>query len=346
VPPSVCPRCGSANACTLPGSNPAAFACWCQAVRLPAKSQPPLVAERAGCLCAACLEAIGAEGVFPTRDPGGRAALRLRHGRHSALIALCGAQVLDFRDGDTDLLWTAGAASYLPGKPVRGGIPLVFPWFGDHPTDTGKPAHGFARNLDWQLAQATAAASIELVTDSNTATLRLWPHHFRLRFGAALQDAGLELFLQATNTDAAPWRGELALHSYFAVGDVHTASVHGLENVPFTEHAAAPAAGIDPMVPLRFTAETDRIYQGVPPRIAIAAPALDRRLLLESNASSAIVWNPWAAKAARLPQLAAGDWQHFVCVESGDVRQAAWTLQPGESRRLTLRMAAADGAGR
>lgn len=308
-------------------------------MRLPPADPTAAATNASACLCAACLEAIGAEGVFPTQDPGGRPALRLRRGKQSALVALCGAQVLDYRQGDNDLLWTAGAASYQPGKPVRGGIPLVFPWFGDHPTDARLPAHGFARNLDWQLQHASADASLELMAHSNDATRRLWPHEFRLRLTVALRDDGLEVGFEASNTGTSPWSCEVALHSYFAVGAVQEATVHGLEGLPFTEHAAAPAPQVDPTVPLRFEAETDRIFQGVPPRLAIHAPALGRRLELLANGNSAIVWNPWPAKAARLPQMVPEDWQRFVCVESGDVRQAAWQLHPGASRKLTLRIA-------
>jgi len=30
-------------------------------------------------------------------------------------------------------------------RAIHGGVPVCFPWFGNHPTDATKPAHGFAR---------------------------------------------------------------------------------------------------------------------------------------------------------------------------------------------------------
>ena len=39
-------------------------------------------------------------------------------------------------------------------KPIRGGVPICFPWFGPHATDRSAPGHGFARLLDWTLVEA------------------------------------------------------------------------------------------------------------------------------------------------------------------------------------------------
>ena len=173
-------------------------------------------------------------GVTRTQDPGGRAAIRLDGPAGSALVALCGAQVLWFRDGSGDVLWTASNSEYAKGKPVRGGVPLVFPWFGDHPTDKKMPAHGFARSLEWQMAEANAGPRVVLTTQDDATTRALWPHSFALRFAIDLR-AGLRMELQIQNTGNAPFRCEEALHTYFAVGDVQQASVHGLEGVPFTD---------------------------------------------------------------------------------------------------------------
>ena len=40
---------------------------------------------------------------------------------------------------------------FTPGKAIRGGVPIIFPWFGAR--EGGKPgtAHGFARSMEWQV---------------------------------------------------------------------------------------------------------------------------------------------------------------------------------------------------
>src|SRR5690606_38931121 len=88
------------------------------------------------------------------QDPGGRATLRLEHEGDTAGVALAGAQVLSYVRAGRDVLWTASQARYEADQPVRGGVPLVFPWFGPHPQDPAGPAHGFARNRTWRLVHA------------------------------------------------------------------------------------------------------------------------------------------------------------------------------------------------
>jgi D-hexose-6-phosphate mutarotase len=275
-------------------------------------------------------------GISRVTDPGGRDAVRMEGPGGSVLVSLCGAQVLSWLTATGDVLWTASHPEHKKGKPVRGGIPLVFPWFGDHPTDKSLPAHGFARSLEWQLTDAKPGKSIVLETHDDATTRALWPHAFRLQLAVTLSDT-LRLQLAVQNTGQAPFRCEEALHSYFSVGDVHSASVHGLEGVPCTETAVAPEASWDPKAPLHFRAETDRVFHGVPDQLSLHAPTLRRVVgLTTRGAQSAIVWNPWPAKCAKLSQMAADDWQHFVCVESANVKQHALELAPGQRHVLSL----------
>lgn len=276
--------------------------------------------------------------VILCKDPGGRPAVRLSHGDDEALVALCGAQVLSWRHRGHDVLWTASKAEYLPGKPVRGGVPVVWPWFGFHATDDKKPQHGFARNLDWQIERTGPGAEVTLVVADDATTRALWPHAFALRLCVSLGDV-LLIELTTTNLGTTPFRCEEALHTYFAVGDIHTASVQGFENVPFTEHAADPEGPWDRGAPQRFRAETDRVFQHVPAFAVIRAPALGRAVTLHApDAHSAIVWNPWPAKTARLSQMAPDDWQRFVCVETANCKELGLEIAPGASHRLALEL--------
>src|SRR5690242_10501395 len=76
----------------------------------------------------------------------GLQALRLKGGGSEALVYLHGGHVASFRSAEHgELLFTSAHAVYAPGKAIRGGVPLCFPWFGAHPTRPELPAHGFAR---------------------------------------------------------------------------------------------------------------------------------------------------------------------------------------------------------
>lgn len=281
-------------------------------------------------------------GIAQVVDPGGREALRLFTEDSEVLVSLLGAQVLTWRKAGHDVLWTASNAEHAPGKPVRGGIPIVFPWFGDHPTDPTLPAHGFARNLAFCVAATTPDPSLTLELTDTEASLAMWPHSFRLQFVIELCDH-LRIEWKIQNTGTEPFECEEALHSYYTVGSVHSAEVRGLLGVAYTEHAAAPEPGWDNHQPLRFRAETDRIFQGVPSQIAIDAPEVARTIRLATEqADSAIVWNPWPAKTARLSQMAADDWERFVCVESANVREGAVRLAPGDSHDMSLTISLSD----
>lgn len=277
-------------------------------------------------------------GLARTKDPGGRDALTLSLGDSTVQIAMLGAQILSWRVAARDVLWSASKAAYEPGKPVRGGVPLVFPWFGDHPNDKKLPAHGFARNLEWRIAHANNGPEVVLETNDDATTRAMWPHAFRLRlsisFAAPTQ---LRLVFTVENSGDREFSFEAALHTYFSVGDVATATVHGLEGVTFTEQAAAPEAKWDPRQPLAFRAETDRIFQGVPDRLELRAPALSRTVTLATrDARSAIVWNPWPAKTAKLSQMAPDDWKTFCCIETANVREHTVKLAAGAAHRMSL----------
>lgn len=325
---------GSVRACTT---------CWCANVTIDrdALARVPGVARDRACLCRRCATGEADPAAALAKDPGGREAVVLRGSGGTAMVALDGAQVLSWRPdhaGD-DVLWSGSRAEFAPQKPVRGGVPLVFPWFGDHPDDRQKPAHGFARNLTWRLAECGPGPLATLALADDAATRALWPHRFALRFTVSTA-RGLELTLAIANTGKEPMRCEAAFHTYFAVGDVHRAVVHGLAGVPFVETASAPESPPpDQGSPLHFRAETDRVFQGVPDKLRIAVPALARSISLATRgADSAIVWNPWPAKCARLSQLAADDWTKFVCVETACVRERAIQLAPGAEHTMSLRL--------
>src|SRR5262245_58558824 len=77
---------------------------------------------------------------------GGLAVAEINNSYAATTVALQGGHVISYRPhGQQPVLWVSQRSAYQPGKAIRGGIPVCWPWFGAHPTDTTKPAHGFAR---------------------------------------------------------------------------------------------------------------------------------------------------------------------------------------------------------
>lgn len=276
-------------------------------------------------------------GISRTTDPGGRDALVLAGPGGRVRVTRTGAHVQSWEaPGHGELLFTSADASYAPATATRGGVPVIFPWFGSARAAEGLQPHGFARVREWALAATRPGPTATLRLDDDEQTRATWPHAFRAELEVSVAD-GLRVALAVTNTGAAPFTYEEALHTYFAVGDVRRATVHGLEGVPFTEFATAPQASPRADAPVTFEAETDRVYQGTPDLLELRCPALGRVVRIHtSGARSAVVWNPWHAKAAAMSQMRGDEWTRFVCVESANCKAGALRLAPGETHTMTL----------
>jgi glucose-6-phosphate 1-epimerase len=269
---------------------------------------------------------------FSTSEHGLVKATVSRHGTTGELY-LQGAHVTAWQpSGAHPVILTSNRANFAPGKAIRGGIPIVFPWFGPHPTDQSLPQHGFARTAVWQLDDVEVredGVALELSLARDGFTLG-----YRVDFGVVLD---LALTVRNTSTDSVVF--EEALHSYFAVSDVERASVTGLENCAFKDKTEGmrkrPPAG----AALSFAKETDRVYFDVPDELSIIDPGWDRRIrITKSNAASTITWNPWPEKAAAMADLGADNWRGMLCVETGNVDDNRVHLPPGGTHRMTTRI--------
>jgi len=272
---------------------------------------------------------------------GGLQRARVAGPRGAAEIYLQGGHVTRWqpRGAAAPVLFVSERAVYAPGKAIRGGVPLIFPWFGAHATDRTKPMHGFARSRPWRLtATETApdgATRIELGLDDDDATRALWPHAFRARYRVTVGDA-LELALEVTNTSSAPFTFEAALHTYLTVGDIRTAAITGLENTLFIDKVDAMTRKRHGGEPLTLTGETDRVFLGTRARCVVDDRTLRRRLVVDKTGSaSTVVWNPWATKAAEMTDLDPEDWRRMVCVETANAADDAVTLPAGGRHVMT-----------
>ena len=264
----------------------------------------------------------------------GLAKAQISLGGVTGELFLQGAQVTAWQpSGHLPVIFTSPNAVYAPGKAIRGGIPVIFPWFGAHPTDPKAPQHGVVRAAPWRLD--AVARDGEAVTLSLSLAQEDFALTYRVTFGREL---GLELAVH--NTAAREIGFEEALHTYFAVSDVARVSVSGLEGCRFIDKTAnfmrRPPAG----APLSLTAETDSVYLDVPGTLTLRDPGFGRRIVIaKEGAASTIVWNPWPGKAAAMADLGADNWQSMICVETGNVADNRVNLAPGAEHRMTTRIA-------
>lgn len=260
-----------------------------------------------------------------------------------AQVFMHGAHVSAFDPvGGRSVLFMSQASLFEDAKPIRGGLPVIFPWFGPRQGSAG-PAHGIARLTSWTIddSEPASASAVTLRLVSNDATRAIWPHEFELRYRVQVTDR-LALSLTVRNTGPTPFRFEEALHTYFAVGDVRQASVEGLGGVRYIDKVDAAAIKTQSSDPIRITSETDRVYFNTAATCLIRDPAWSRSITVaKTHSQSTIVWNPWIAKAKAMPDFGDDEWPGMLCVESGNVATNAIDLAPGASHSMGVEIQAA-----
>ncbi|MBX2996922.1 MAG: D-hexose-6-phosphate mutarotase [Caldilineaceae bacterium] len=274
--------------------------------------------------------------------PGDLPTARI-HNRHArAEICLLGAHILSFQPhGEEPVLWMSRESNFAVGKAIRGGIPVCWPWFAGHPTDSSKPSHGFVRTALWSVTDtrnlANGETQIELGIESNEETLALWPHRFELRLRATVGTTlTVELISHNPGEEAFTYTG--ALHSYFTVGDSTEIAIHGLADGDYLDKTESFARKTQ-RGPIQISGPTDRIYLDTDTECVIDDPGLGRRIHIgKSNSHTTVVWNPWSSGAARLPDFGDDEYRGMVCVETARAAEDVATVPAGGEDRLTARI--------
>ncbi|WP_166792619.1 D-hexose-6-phosphate mutarotase [Cryobacterium algoricola] len=269
---------------------------------------------------------------------GGLPIVRVTGRAGSAEVYLHGAHVASWVPaGGAPVLWMSAGSRFTPGTAIRGGIPICFPWFGPNAADATAPAHGFARVTEWQLSGAAEVGDDVVLTfhltDSPATRASAWPHPFEARYTVTV-GATLRLELTVINRDTMAVTVEEALHSYFAIDDIHRTTVAGLEGVPFLDKVGGATPTPGSPEPVSFTAETDRVYSGTTATTTID-DGTRRIAVTKTGSDSTVVWNPWIDKAAAMADFGSQEWTGMVCVETCNVGADAITLDPGASHTMT-----------
>uniref|UniRef100_A0A7C2AW54 Putative glucose-6-phosphate 1-epimerase n=1 Tax=Pseudomonas graminis TaxID=158627 RepID=A0A7C2AW54_9PSED len=276
---------------------------------------------------------------------------RIRHGQAELVIAQQGAHIISYQvDGDEPLIWSNPGALFKSGKPIRGGMPICWPWFGNfqrNPSSvqamraSNEPAkaHGEVRAIDWELmgvGEDGDALIVEFIQPQAEGQLPGWPHTVGLKLHIRL-DAALNVSLVSFNAGAEDVTLSQALHSYFAVSDVSQISIEGLDGVEYLNTLESWDTQNVQVGDITFTGETDRIYQDTPDLISVVDPEWKRRIQIQTTGShSAIVWNPWIDKTKTFDDMQADGWKSMVCVETANVMTDVVTLKPGDMHALSV----------
>ena len=234
------------------------------------------------------------------------------------------------------LLFMSQFSRFAEGVPIRGGIPVIFPWFGPR---EGEPAHGFARIQVWELREISqlpdGAVTLRLrLPDSPAAAL--FPKctvEYVLTIGPTLT---AEIVVTNASEDQL-FTFENCLHAYFHIGDITAVSVTGLKGADYLDKVDGFARKTERTEHLKFSQETDRIYVNTPQPVEIHDSKLQRRIRIEKSGSlSTVVWNPWTDRSQQMPDFGNDEYKEMLCVEPGNVGENKITLSAGKSASLKI----------
>ncbi len=250
-----------------------------------------------------------------------------------------GAHVTHFKRKDQPpLLFLSQCSRFAENQPIRGGIPVIFPWFGPR---EGMAQHGFARVKAWDLKEFAPApdGSVSVrfrLPDCPEASA--FPQ-FTADYIVTV-DQALTLQLVVTNSSRdEPFTFENCLHTYFEVGDIRAVSISGLKGSSYLDKVANFSRKTEMEEAIRISSEVDRIYLDTTGPVEIRDTRLGRRVRVEkSGSASTVVWNPWMVKAQQMPDFGNEEYERMLCVESGNVASNSIKLPPGESSTLLVKL--------
>jgi D-hexose-6-phosphate mutarotase len=279
-------------------------------------------------------------------DAGGLMVAEIGNAHASASLCLQGAHLMTWqpRSQAVPVVWLSRDARLVPGKSIRGGVPVCWPWFGAHASEPGFPAHGYARTVPWRVIESGSepdgATRLTLRLMQDDRARAQWPHDSQLDLTVIVGET-LRMELATENTGTADITITEALHTYFRIGDIGAARVSGLEGCDYWDKAGGSTLARQDGT-IRFAGETDRVYVNTVSGCVIEDDILKRRIrIAKSGSLSTVVWTPWTEKAARMGDLGQPDgWREMVCVESANALENAVRIPPGARHTLIVEYSA------
>ena len=269
---------------------------------------------------------------------GGLRKVRIQSEGSEAEIYLHGAHVTHFqKKNEPPLLFLSEKSQYKDGQPIRGGVPVIFPWFGPKEGDT---MHGFARLKTWELVSSNlnADGSVGLEMKLPDCPERAKFPEFKLLFTATVGET-LKMNLTVSNLSNRSFEFETCLHTYFSIGAIGDVSIKGLQGRTYVDKVDNFAKKVETADAIRVAGEVNRIYEDTSAAIDILDAKLGRKThVLAEGGTSTVVWNPWITQAKAMTDFGDEEYKKMVCVESGNVAKNKLTLAAGASASLIVQL--------
>jgi len=258
---------------------------------------------------------------------------QLSYAGATVVVSSYGAHVLHYAPASeqSSLFWLSPTAVWQQQQPIRGGVPVCWPWFGklnpallpaaqaSNISAQKLPNHGLVRTRHWQVvAQEISAKAVTIEFAISVYDIPWNAEKVELRYQLRL-DQQLTLTLSC----AADIAQQAALHSYFTVTDSSQSVVQPLPTQYYDKVTDSQQHSSSDN--LQFHGEIDRVYPDTAPSLQLTAGA-NKIQISQQGHDASVLWNPAPIKAAASADIPAGDWSHFVCVETARLQTSAAPL--------------------
>lgn len=256
-----------------------------------------------------------------------------------AKISLYGAHMMSFRPRNSEeILWMSPKSNFQIGQPIRGGIPVCFPWFGPHISDLAKPQHGFGRLMYWDLVETAAKPCgetlVRLQLCSSKETKAYWPHDFCAELTVVIGQK-LDISLKVTNQSDESMDYTCALHSYYNLSSIENSTITGLLGASYHSQLE-PGEFIQESPKIEIVKAETRHYHNTDATCTIEDTLFKRKIRIEKAGSRiTTVWNPGKETCATINDMPDDAYLHFVCVEAVNAFDDVIKLAQGNSHTTT-----------
>jgi len=251
-------------------------------------------------------------------------------GSSSATVSLFGATLTSWKPNGKEVLFVSKNSKFDKQKPIRGGVPVIFPQFG--PWKCG-PQHGFARRTMWTAkGNGEESDTVTFVLTDSNSSREMWNHRFLFEYTLSLlSESEMEMDAVITNTGDTSFDFTFLLHTYFSVPDVISCRITGLKECTYVDKVRNGVLNKEENDEVALSEFTDRIYQNTSSVHKLRNISYDRNLEIHKfNLPDTVVWNPWTENAKKMDDFGDDEWKNMICVEAGYV-SSSYSLKPKES---------------
>jgi glucose-6-phosphate 1-epimerase len=282
------------------------------------------------------------------KDENGLDYIEIENRFATAKLALQGGHIMHWQPKHTTepVLWMSDHSRNEVGRSIRGGIPLCWPWFGAHPTDSSLCMHGFARVTPFtlidvgQMNNGYTRVILQMKHTENAARQLSYPYTLVLTIEIG---ETLSIKLATTNRGRQPFFMGEAFHTYFNIGDIEKISLTGLEDTEYADKLLDYWRDTQDGT-VRFDQEFDRVYVGTRAAVTIHDELLGRNIIInKKGSSSTVVWTPWEKKAHQIVDMPRDDgWRKMICVETANAMENIVMINPGYTHELSVEYVVTD----